>query len=1493
MAKRKRVNRRVVLLISVFGVLLIAGLMYVYIMNLPQDPAQYIKKADEALAKDPKDYKAAHRALNKAILAGGDSPDVEHYLKLAELCFERYQNDLELTQSEKVAIYGQGIGLLSTKALVQDPTFNKARRLLASHWWSRALRFDTWEVWQDYIAEVDRILKIDKDDAQLYYQRGYAKSRLARIDPTYNKKALVDFQEAVNIDEKNQEFWDALTTFLVFIEKYDEAEEAYKQAITANPNKARLRLNYSIFLRNREREDEALELIRDAIQCEPDNPAGYIYLAKDHMLKKQLDEAEKALQQAQKIDKTDVNIYTHYADIFRKRKDMEGAIKSLQEGLKTLEQKGDESAVLRARLFRSQATLNYWLADIMLDIYVSTKEDEAKAQTLAQVRRYYEKLAKLSSMSWRRYRIAGRLAVIDNKLKEAREFFEKAQKRNFNLNTAVSLVHVYNRLGIPSRGEALVNKILKRPELTQDQTKHFLLQRAKFRMNAGYYDEARKMAERAQKIDPESKEAARIIYALDIAEGKTSEPSEDTDDNILVRFVMNRQVEEHILNNQLGQAEEILEIILAKNPKDNVALSKLLMLLVQTEQKDKAIDLVEQYLKDDPENQKLQRFLRLLQEPNRQKQFKIEMEFTDMESDPLKKALMKWNVSQRYGQLGEAMKYLHQAEKIDPQNGVVMEGLFSNAMRTQNWKLAEDLIGRFKEEHRARRELNEARLKMARGQFEKAIPHLQAALREKSHLQYPRLLLGQCYEMTQEWEKSKEEYLQCLENNSQSIPAMIGLAKLADRKKDSEQHKEWILKAYHYPVGKRDPYVRDRFFLIMESDPEFVQAIIQKREGLLKSEPDDLTNAMRLATLYEKNKQLQKALQIIENVYQRTSNKIEVASILATFYKKMGRSSLADELFAQLEKKAKNPEQKVAVLVAYANFLSSFDAVAAGRMYEKAIAVDKSGTRGLRSLANFYALQAQQLARQNKKQQSQAKWKEAIKLTKKALDRKPDDTNAQMILYRMYIEADMLTEAITGLKKLLVKNPSDTQAHIGLGLGYLRSHKLDEAEMQFNRAIEIDPNSPEAYIFRSRVYQAWFELDKAAADLEVATKFSNNIVLSMDLGNLYEAMGKNEAAAQEYDKILVKSPKYLPAYNRLLHLFIRLRKWSVLERLAREGMGQFPQNPLFPMSLAQAAKEQGQTDEQIRMLASASKAAPESLSIVRRYFLALLEAERYDKLLAESQKYLNRPVHKDGVLTIRAMIAAKRNPKANEPFQQILAILKDTTASADVPFICGMIKDTYGIEKLAAESADIIKARPKDWRIYAILGDAYRELKRYPQSEEAYIKARGMCDTLSQRLGVTRGLTRVYTEQKEYAKAEREYKVILKEEPNNVHSLNNLAYLYADNMDRHEEAIPLIERAMQLSPGNINLADTYAWALAKDGQFDRALLEMKKVIDKGEPRTDRLYHMGYLLEKTGDFEGAKEYYRRGFEPIRDDKNHPLYEVQEKALSRIEKKLSKE
>ena len=691
MAKRKRLNRRVVLVISVFGVLLVAGLVYVYIANLPQAPEQYIQKANEALAKDPKDYEAANRALFKAIKAGGDRPNVEHYFKLAELCFDRVENDLGLSQSEKESFYGQGFDLLRNKALVQDPTFNKARRLLASHMWFHALRAQNWGLWKDYIAEVDRILKIDKDDAELYYQRGYAKTQLAKTDSTYNKEALVDYREAVNIDKKNLNFWNSLTNFLTSIEEYDKAEEAYKQAIEANPNKAQIRVNYSVFLRDRKREVEALKLVQEAIKCEPDNPTGYITLAQHNISKKQLDEAEKALQQAQKIDKTDVRIYTHYTWIFQLRKDLPGAMKALQEGLKVLELKGDESATNRFRRLGAQGELNYWLADIALDIYVSAKEQDAKTEVLDLARRYYEKLVKLRPEHPQRYRIAGRFATIERKWEEARKFFEKSLSKGFNLKTAMVLIDVYKQLKIPTRGEALVSRILSSPDLIQDQDQtklYFLLQQAQFRMDGRYYDTARELTERVLKIDPENKTAKKFIQALNIAEGKINELPKGASTNILVRRTLARRVREYILNDQFDQAEDILEKILAQNPKDKEALSQLLLLLTQTNQKDKAIDRVKQSLNDDPDDENLKRLLVLLQEPKEQERFKIEMGFADQASDPLEKAMNKWKICLRYGRSDEARKYLQEAEEIDPQNALVIEALFRHALQKQDWKTA-------------------------------------------------------------------------------------------------------------------------------------------------------------------------------------------------------------------------------------------------------------------------------------------------------------------------------------------------------------------------------------------------------------------------------------------------------------------------------------------------------------------------------------------------------------------------------------------------------------------------------------------------------------------------------------------------------------------------------------------------------------------------------------------------------------------------------------
>jgi tetratricopeptide (TPR) repeat protein len=192
-----------------------------------------------------------------------------------------------------------------------------------------------------------------------------------------------------------------------------------------------------------------------------------------------------------------------------------------------------------------------------------------------------------------------------------------------------------------------------------------------------------------------------------------------------------------------------------------------------------------------------------------------------------------------------------------------------------------------------------------------------------------------------------------------------------------------------------------------------------------------------------------------------------------------------------------------------------------------------------------------------------------------------------------------------------------------------------------------------------------------------------------------------------------------------------------------------------------------------------------------------------------------------------------------------------------------------------------------------VVGNAQMNLGRYRKAEQNFQKALGLCKEADNRLRVNMYLARLYEREGDYAKVEKTYKAILEESPRNILALNNLAYTYADKLNRPEDAFGLIQRAMKLRPGEMNLVDTYAWALAKQGRFDEALKNLRMIANKATASPATLYHMGYVLENTGDLVGARDYYRRALESAKAKGEAALSKTIEEAVKRNDQKLSKE
>ncbi|MCV2874089.1 tetratricopeptide repeat protein [Defluviimonas sp. WL0050] len=147
------------------------------------------------------------------------------------------------------------------------------------------------------------------------------------------------------------------------------------------------------------------------------------------------------------------------------------------------------------------------------------------------------------------------------------------------------------------------------------------------------------------------------------------------------------------------------------------------------------------------------------------------------------------------------------------------------------------------------------------------------------------------------------------------------------------------------------------------------------------------------------------------------------------------------------------------------------------------------------------------------------------------------------------------------------------------------------------------------------------------------------------------------------------------------------------------------------------------------------------------------------------------------------------------------------------------------LKQLAKDHAD----RPDIW---SALGDTYRRQERYGEAADAYDKAIGALT------GEERGQWIVYytraianERQKNWDKAEADFRKALELNPDQPSVLNYLGYSYLERKENYDEALSMIERAVAARPDDGAIVDSLGWALYRLGRYDEAVGHMEKAVE--------------------------------------------------------------
>lgn len=175
-----------------------------------------------------------------------------------------------------------------------------------------------------------------------------------------------------------------------------------------------------------------------------------------------------------------------------------------------------------------------------------------------------------------------------------------------------------------------------------------------------------------------------------------------------------------------------------------------------------------------------------------------------------------------------------------------------------------------------------------------------------------------------------------------------------------------------------------------------------------------------------------------------------------------------------------------------------------------------------------------------------------------------------------------------------------------------------------------------------------------------------------------------------------------------------------------------------------------------------------------------------------------------------------------------------------------------GNEEAAVEVLSALtKSEPDRQTVWAAYGDTLRRLERFAPSADAYDRALALAPEGQPRnwyLHYVRGIA--YERTDRWEEAEADFREALALNPDQPQVLNYLGYGLVEKRVKLDEALDMIERAVEARPDDGYITDSLGWVYYRLGRFEEAVEPMERAVQLA-PRDPIINdHLGDVLWKV-------------------------------------------
>lgn len=554
--------------------------------------------------------------------------------------------------------------------------------------------------------------------------------------------------------------------------------------------------------------------------------------------------------------------------------------------------------------------------------------------------------------------------------------------------------------------------------------------------------------------------------------------------------------------------------------------------------------------------------------------------------------------------------------------------------------------------------------------------------------------------------------------------------------------------------------------------------------------------------------------------------------------------------------------------------------------YKEALRLDPSASFLSEELTDLY-IQSGQLNR-------------AVTEAEALLKANPDNLDARRVLGRIYtrligdaqtnkVDDNMVKKSIEQYKVIVEKDKNDLESRVVLGRLYRMAHNSVDAEKVYKAVLEVEPDNEEALTGLAWVYSDVGDTKGAIEMLRRASEKSPNVRSLGALANFYEQTNDYASAAETLKRVLPLAPDNSRVKRALAQDLLYSDKIDESLALYKEIAAEDPKDPGVFLNMARIYRQKGDLEKSRAAFQKAREADPTNLEVKYEEVNVLEGDGKNDAAIVVLKGILadkNTDPSAKGKLTLRLGVmlrAGGKYPEAIAAFRQLAETEPEQASSASVQIV-----ETYRIARNPAEarkeSDAAIKKFPKDRSVVlahaSVLADQgkineavlelrglmsggpdrdlllaiaqiYEKGKKFAEEQKVLDEAYAVSKSKPEKQGILFARGAMFERMKNFEAAEAEFRKVLATDPDNAGALNYLGYMLADRDVRLDESLKMIQRALELEPGNGAYLDSLGWAYFRRGELTMAEDQLRLALEKIGSDPTVHDHLGDVYAKAG------------------------------------------